>query len=200
MPLPPPKGYLKELREICTKNNVLLAFDEIQTGFGRTGKLFCYQHEDVVPDLLIVGKALSGGLYPVSAVLANRDIMEIAFEPGSHGSTFGANPMACAIASAAIDVLIDEDLVSNSEVMGTYFKDALLKLDTDIITEVRGKGLMLAIELNKDAGLARVYTEALMKKGLLAKETHEYTIRFAPPLIITKDELDWAISKIKEVF
>lgn len=196
----PDDDYLAECHRICKRNNVLLICDEIQTGLGRTGALFCYQHDEIQPDVLIVGKALGGGVYPVSGILANNDVMDVAFEPGSHGSTFGGNPLACAVASAALKVILDENLVQQSKENGAYFLEQLGKVSSPLIESVRGKGLMIAIQLSPEAGKARQYTEALMKKGLLAKETHQTIIRFAPPLTITKAELDWAIEQIKSVF
>ena len=190
-------GFLKEAFDVCAKNKVLFIADEIQTGLGRTGKLFCYQYESIQPDIVIVGKALGGGLYPVSGILANDSIMDVAFEPGSHGSTFGGNPLACAIASAALDVILEEDLVAKSYERGLYFVNALCELNLPLIKEVRGKGLLIAIELTEDAGKARLYTERLLELGVLAKETHQTIIRFAPPLTITKAEIDWAIDKIR---
>jgi ornithine--oxo-acid transaminase len=195
----PPPGYLKAVADICTKNNVLLVVDEIQTGLGRTGKLFCYQHEAVSPDIVIVGKALGGGLYPISGILANDAIMNAAFEPGSHGSTFGGNPLACAIASTALDVIIEDGLVGRSDLLGAYFLKKLQKLNLPKVKEVRGKGLLLAVELLDSAGKARQYTEKLLKEGILAKETHQTIIRFAPPLVIKKKEIDWAVKRIKKV-
>lgn len=195
----PPNGYLKACRDICDENNVLFTADEIQTGFGRTGKLLCVHHDDIRPNIVIIGKALSGGVYPVSAILADDCIMNSAFEPGSHGSTFGGNPLACAIASSAIDVLLEEKLIEKSEKLGEYFKSRIIEITSPLIKEVRGKGLMIGIELSKKAGRARIYTEKLMSLGLLAKETHETIIRFAPPLVIQKQEIDWAIEKIQKV-
>lgn len=197
----PSKGYLKNLRKTCTKNNVLFILDEIQTGFCRTGKKFAFEHEDIRPDAITVGKALGGGCIPVSAVLASKKLLEV-FTPGSHGSTFGGNPLACAVGMAALDVLIDEELDKNSAELGSYFKDKLIKLQekTSIIKEVRGLGLFIAVELVRDKGFkARQITEKLMENGVLAKETHEYTIRFAPPLVITKQDIDWAYSIIEKV-
>ncbi|PIR25037.1 MAG: ornithine--oxo-acid transaminase [Deltaproteobacteria bacterium CG_4_10_14_0_2_um_filter_43_8] len=191
----PSEGYLKKCREICSKHNVLLICDEIQTGFGRTGKLFCYQYDGITPDIVIIGKALGGGVYPVSGILANDEVME-SFRPGNHGSTFGGNPLAAEVARAAIDVIIDEKLAERSAELGQYFKQALASLDSKIIKDVRGKGLMIGVELTCKA---RPYCEALKGKGILAKETHENTIRFAPPLVISKEDLDNAISSIKEV-
>jgi len=194
----PPEGYLSEIREISNENNILLILDEIQTGFGRTGKMFAYQYENAKPDILIVGKALGGGVYPVSAILANNDIMSV-FNPGDHGSTFGGNPLAAAVGMAAIDVLVEEKLPERSKELGEYFKKCLIDIDSPIVKEVRGKGLMIGVEIRKEYGTARTICEKLMKEGILCKETHEQTIRFTPPLIINKSELDWAITKIKNV-
>jgi len=193
----PSEGYLKQVREICTKNNVLLMLDEIQTGFCRTGKMFCFQHEGIKPDILLVAKALGGGIMPISAVLTSKEIMSV-FTPGSHGSTFGGNPLACAVGEAALDVLIDEKLDKRAAKHGAYFMKRLKELQNPFFKEVRGKGLLIAVELTKDAGPARKHTEALMRNGLLAKETHDTTIRFAPPLIIKKEEIDEAIEIIKK--
>lgn len=195
----PPEGYLKAVAEICKQHQVLVIADEIQTGLGRTGKLFCYQHEDVQPDIVVIGKALGGGLYPISGIMANNAIMDVAFEPGSHGSTFGGNPLACAIASAALEVLQDEALAERSERLGKYFLVQLQQLQLPIVKEVRGKGLLLAIELVESAGKARFYTEKLLQNGILAKETHQMIIRLAPPLIIKKKEIDWAVKRIAKV-
>jgi ornithine--oxo-acid transaminase len=195
----PYDGYLNEASEICKEQNMLFISDEIQTGLGRTGKLFCYQHENIQPDIVIIGKALGGGLYPVSGILANDTIMNVAFEPGSHGSTFGGNPLACAIASTALDVIMEEELIERSEKLGAYFLKQLRRLNLPKIKEVRGKGLLLAIELTDSAGKARQYTERFAEEGLLAKETHQTIIRFAPPLIIKKKEIDWAMKRIKKV-
>ncbi|MFH1075708.1 MAG: ornithine--oxo-acid transaminase [Pseudomonadota bacterium] len=195
----PPKGYLKKCGEITKKYNVLLVADEIQTGLGRTGKFFCHQHEGVRPDIVIIGKALGGGLYPVSAIVADDDIMMVAFEPGNHGSTFGGNPLACAIASAALDVIVDEKLSEHATEMGRYFIEKLQAIKSPLVKEVRGMGLLMAIELKKEAGNARKYTLALKDNGVLAKETHETTIRFAPPLVIKQEDIDWAIERITKV-
>ncbi|MFX1504758.1 MAG: ornithine--oxo-acid transaminase [Promethearchaeota archaeon] len=191
----PSSGYLKKIREICTKNNVLLVLDEIQTGFGRTGKMFCHQHEGIIPDVMTLGKALGGGLLPVSAVVSRKEIMKV-FIPGSHGSTFGGFPLACAVGDAALDVLVEEKLAERSADLGTYFLNELKKINHPRIKEVRGKGLFTAVELHEKA---RPLTEKLIKEGILAKETHDFAIRFAPPLIITKEELSWALEIIKKV-
>ncbi|HOJ45206.1 MAG TPA: ornithine--oxo-acid transaminase [Bacilli bacterium] len=188
----PSMGYLKKIREITAKHNVLLMLDEIQTGFGRTGKLFCYEHENIRPDVLIVGKALGGGVLPVSAVISDKKIMDV-ITPGVHGSTFGGNPLACAVGSAAIDVLLEEKLPQRSSELGAYFLSKLKKIKSPLIKEARGKGLLIAITLKCKA---RPYTEALKARGILAKETHEDTIRFAPPLIIKKSQLDFALRQI----
>lgn len=194
----PPAGYLKRIREICQQNNVLLIADEIQTGLGRTGKLFACNHEDVRADMVIIGKALSGGFYPVSAVLADQAILGL-FKPGEHGSTFGGNPLAAAIARAALKVLVDERLVENSATMGEYFMEQLAEIPSRHIREVRGKGLLIGVELKPEARGARRFCEALQQRGILAKETHEHVIRFAPPLIISKETIDWALPIIREI-
>lgn len=194
----PPEGYLKEVRKITEKNNVLLIIDEIQTGFGRTGKLFAFEHEDIRPDIVCVGKALSGGVYPVSAMLSSNDVMDV-FRPGDHGSTFGGNPLGSAVAIAALDVLTDEKLIERSAEMGKYFMEELNKIDAPCIKEIRGKGLLVGIEIKEEYGCARKYCEELMKLGMLCKETHHQIIRLAPPLIISKEEIDWALEKLKKV-
>ena len=191
----PPAGYLKNVQNFCKANKVLFVADEIQTGFGRTGKKFCCEYEDVKPDMIILGKALGGGVMPVSAVASSREILGV-FNPGDHGSTFGGNPLACAVARAALKVLVEEKLVEKSYEMGKYFTDLLRTIKSPYITEVRGKGLLIGMELNC---AARPFCEQLMKLGVLAKETHDHVIRFAPPLIITKKELDWAFKRIKKV-
>jgi ornithine--oxo-acid transaminase len=178
---------------------VLFVCDEIQSGLGRTGKLFAFQHEDVRPDMVIVGKALGGGYYPISGILADDEVMGV-FKPGDHGSTFGGNPLACAVANVALQVLVDERLAENSAVQGAYFLDKLRTMRHPVIQEVRGKGLWIGLQLKKEAGGARRYCEALQKKGLLCKETHVDTIRFAPPLNIERREIDWAFERLVEVF
>ena len=196
----PSPGFLKELRKICTEKGILLMLDEIQTGFCRTGKMFCFQHEDVKPDILMVGKALGGGLYPVSAALASRAVMSV-FTPGSHGSTFGGNPLACAIGEESLNVLIDEKLDEKSTEMGAYFVKKLKEIKTDKIKEIRAKGLLIGVEFKlKPGATVRPICEKLMEEGVLAKDTHEKTIRFAPPLVITKEEIDWAMDRIRPVF
>ena len=194
----PPAGYLKKVSEICRKNNVLFVADEIQTGLGRTGKLFACEHEGVRPDMMIVGKALGGGFYPVSAVLADKPILGL-FTPGEHGSTFGGNPLAAAVARAALAVIRDEKLTERAERLGTYFIEQLAEIPSPHVKEVRGKGLLVGVELKPSAGGARRFCEALQQKGILAKETHENVIRFAPPLIIEKNDIDWALPSIREV-
>jgi len=191
----PPAGFLKQAAEICRQNRVLLMTDEIQSGLGRTGKLFAYMHEGITPDVLIVGKALAGGFYPVSAVLASREVLGV-FEPGDHGSTFGGNPLACAVARTALKVLIEEKLVERSAELGAYFLGLLRTLTSPNLKEVRGIGLWIGIELR---GPARPYCEALKEEGILCKETHERVIRIAPPLVITREEIDWAFQRIEGV-
>ncbi|GAF12687.1 ornithine aminotransferase [Bacillus sp. JCM 19045] len=191
----PPEGYLKQVRDLCSKHNVLFIADEIQSGLGRTGELFACDHEAVEPDMFILGKALGGGVMPVSAVAASKDVLGV-FEPGSHGSTFGGNPLACAVAIEALNVLEEERLVENAKELGTYFMDELNQLTHSSIREVRGKGLFIGIELTEPA---RPFCEKLKEKGLLCKETHENVIRFAPPLIITKEELQEALDHIRDV-
>jgi ornithine--oxo-acid transaminase len=194
----PPNGYLQKVRSICSQNNVVLILDEIQTGLGRTGKLLAEEHEGIEADLTLIGKALSGGFYPISAVLSNREVMDV-LRPGEHGSTFGGNPLACAVARTALKVLIEEHMIDNAAAMGDYFLANLAKIRAPHIKEVRGRGLMLAVELMPEAGGGRKYCEALMSRGLLCKETHENTIRFAPPLVITREEIDWALQRIEPV-
>jgi ornithine--oxo-acid transaminase len=194
----PPEGYIRDLAEICQQNNVLLIADEIQTGLGRTGSLFACDHEKVRPDVMVIGKALSGGFYPVSAVLADRPIMGL-FQPGEHGSTFGGNPLGAAVARAALSVLVEEGLIENAATMGEYFLEQLSEINSPYIKEVRGKGLLIGVELHPEAGGARRFCIALKEQGILAKETHEHVIRFAPPLIIDRSILDWAIPRIRHV-
>ncbi|MFP3393169.1 ornithine--oxo-acid transaminase [Brevibacillus sp. SIMBA_040] len=191
----PQEGFLKQAQELCKANNVLLVCDEIQTGFGRTGKMFASDWEDVKPDMYIMGKALGGGVFPISAIAADKEILSV-FEPGSHGSTFGGNPLGCAVAIAAMDVLADEGLVQRSLEMGEYFIGKLREINNPAIKEIRGRGLFIGVELTT---AARPYCEQLKELGLLCKETHETTIRFAPPLVISKEDLDWAIERIKKV-
>ncbi len=196
----PPKGYLKEVSQICKKNNVVFVLDEIQTGLGRTGKFLAEEHEGIQSDLTLIGKALSGGFYPVSAVLSNEAVLGL-LQPGQHGSTFGGNPLACAVARQALKVLVEENMIENAEKMGAYFLEELKKIEKPTIKEVRGIGLMIAIELLPETpGGARAICEKLKAMGILCKETHTHTIRFAPPLIIKKEDIDWAIDKIKKAF
>ena len=194
----PPEGYLKEAYEICKKNNVLFIADEIQSGLGRSGKLFAFEYEGIKPDAVTIGKALSGGLYPVSAVLASKEVLGV-FNPGDHGSTFGGNPLAAAVAREALKVLVEEKLPDRAYELGKYFREKLREIPSKHVKEVRGKGLFIGVELLPEAGGARRFCEALMEKGILAKETHENVIRFAPPLVIKKEEIDWALERIREV-
>ncbi len=194
----PSEGFLKGLEKIARENNVLLAMDEIQTGFCRTGKTFAFQHEGVDPDIIIMGKALGGGVFPVSAIAANKDVLGV-FEPGSHGSTFGGNPLACAVAMEAIDVLVDEKMSERAEELGAYFMNGLKAIKSPKVRQVRGKGLLIGVVLEESAGKARKYTTALKERGLLCKETHDWIIRFAPPLVITREEIDRALEIIREV-
>lgn len=194
----PPAGYLKKVAEICARKNVLLMADEIQTGLGRTGRLFAAQHEAVRPDVTIIGKALAGGFYPVSAILADRALLGL-FQPGDHGSTFGGNPLAAAVARAALRVLREEKLAERSAELGEYFMEQLSEIPSPHVKEVRGKGLLIGVELKPEAKGARRFCEALQQKGILAKETHEHVIRFAPPLVIDKATIDWALPSIREV-
>jgi ornithine--oxo-acid transaminase len=194
----PPDGYLRAAREICDRHNVLLLADEIQTGLGRTGKLFACDWEDVRPDIVIIGKALSGGMMPISAALGDRNIMGL-YKPGMHGSTFGANPMASAVARAALRVIVDERLPERAREMGAYFMKGMRAIDSPYVAEVRGKGLLVGVVLKDEVGSARPFCEQLQERGILAHETHETIIRFAPPLIITRDVLDWAIGEIAAV-
>lgn len=194
----PPAGYLKEVRRLCNDQNVILILDEIQTGLGRTGKLFAEEHDGIESDLTIVGKALSGGYYPVSAVLSNKEVLGV-FKPGDHGSTFGGNPLACAVAREALKVLVEEKLIENSAELGSYMMDQLREIRSPHIREIRGKGLMIGIELHPEAGGARRFCEALQTKGMLCKETHEHVLRIAPPLVIGKPDIDWALERLQDV-
>ncbi len=195
----PPPGYLKGLETLCREHRALLICDEIQSGLGRTGKLFAFEHDKVRPDVVTMGKAFSGGFYPVSAMLANDDVMAV-FDPGDHGSTFGGNPLACAVAREALKVLVEEDLIRNSAELGAYFLNQLRTIKSPHIKEIRGRGLWIGVELTPEAGGARRFCEALQIKGLLCKETHVDTIRFAPPLVVTGEDLDWAMARIVAVF
>ncbi len=192
----PPEGFLKAARELCRENNVLFIADEIQCGLARTGKMFACEWEGVNPDMFILGKALGGGVFPISCVVADSEVLGV-FNPGSHGSTFGGNPLACAVSLASMNVLKDEKLTERSQELGTYFMDELKKIDHPVIKEVRGRGLFIGMELTE---AARPYCEQLKELGLLCKETHDTVIRFAPPLVITKEELDWALERIQQVF
>jgi ornithine--oxo-acid transaminase len=194
----PPEGYLSQVREICTQNNILMVADEIQTGLGRTGKLLACEHENVRADMVTLGKALSGGMYPVSAVVASKEVLGV-FNPGDHGSTFGGNPLGSAVAQEALDVIIDEKLVERAAEMGDYLMKRLAEINSPYVDHYRGKGLLVGIVLKPEAGGARRFCEALQARGVLAKETHEVVIRLAPPLVIEKEDLDWALQQIAEV-
>ncbi len=193
----PPENYLPEVRELCTKNNVLMILDEVQSGLGRTGKMFAFEHSNIQPDGLILGKALGGGFMPVSCFLSSSEVMQW-LTPGSHGSTFGGNPLAAAIGKRALELLEEESLIENSRVLGEYFKNALINMKSEIILDVRGKGLWIGVEIDSNYISGKELSNLLLKKGILSKETHETVIRFAPPLVITKDQIDWAINIIKE--
>ncbi|UKJ74781.1 ornithine--oxo-acid transaminase [Azospirillum brasilense] len=194
----PPAGYLRRVRDLCTERNVVMILDEIQTGLGRTGKLLAEEHEGVEADVTLIGKALSGGFYPVSAVLSNSEVLGV-LKPGQHGSTFGGNPLACAVARAAMRVLVEEGMIDNAAAQGAYFLEQLGAIRSNVIREVRGRGLMLAVELHPEAGGARRYCEALRARGVLAKDTHDHTIRIAPPLVITREQVDWALEQFDAV-
>ncbi len=194
----PPAGYLRRVRDLCTARNVVMILDEIQTGLGRTGKLLAEEHEGVEADVTLIGKALSGGFYPVSAVLSNSEVLGV-LKPGQHGSTFGGNPLACAVARAAMRVLVEEGMIDNAATQGAYFLEQLGNIRGNVIREVRGRGLMLAVELHPEAGGARRYCEALRARGVLAKDTHDHTIRIAPPLVITREQVDWALERFDAV-
>ncbi len=194
----PPEGYFRKVRELCTARNITLILDEIQTGLGRTGTLLAEEHEGIEADVTLVGKALSGGFYPISAVLSNSEVLGV-LKPGQHGSTFGGNPLACAVARAALKVLVEEGMIENSAKQGGYFLERLRGVRANAIREVRGRGLMLAVELHPEAGGARRYCEALRQRGILAKDTHDHTIRLAPPLVVTREQIDWAMDQIDPV-
>lgn len=194
----PPEGFMRQIRELCDAENILMFCDEIQSGLGRTGKLFAFEHEGIRPDGVTIGKALSGGLYPVSAFLANDALMDV-FTPGSHGSTYGGNPLACAVAEAALDVLIDEGLIENSASLGAKMLERVRNIKSDHIKEVRGKGLWIGLELHAEAGGARRFCEALKDAGMLCKETHVNTIRLAPPLVITEEQMNWSLDQVERV-
>jgi len=195
----PPAGYLKEARAICTKNNVVLILDEIQTGLGRTGKLLAEEHEGIEADLTLIGKALSGGFYPVSAVLSNTEVMSV-LHPGEHGSTFGGNPLACAVSRMALRVLVEEGMIENATRMGDYFLAGLKQIQNPLIREIRGRGLMIGLELRPEAGGAHSYCQKLKEQGILCKDAHDHIIRIAPPLVITQDVVDWALERIEALF
>lgn len=194
----PPTGYLAAAREICRRHGVVFILDEIQTGLGRTGKLLAEEHEGVEADLTLVGKALSGGFYPVSAVLSNSEVLGV-LRPGEHGSTFGGNPLACAVAREALRVLVEEGMIENAAAMGDYFLSGLRSIRSDRVREVRGRGLMIGVELVREAGDARGYSERLMELGILCKDTHGHTLRIAPPLVIRRDDIDWALERLERV-
>ncbi len=194
----PPAGYLREAERLCRQHNVLLIADEIQTGLGRTGQMFACDHEGVKPDMVIIGKALAGGFYPVSAVVASKEILGL-FRPGDHGSTFGGNPLGAAIATESLRVLVEEKLIENAAELGRYFQERLAEIPSPHLKEVRGKGLLIGVELKPEARGARRFCEALQARGILCKETHQNVIRFAPPLVITRAEIDWALEPITEV-
>jgi ornithine--oxo-acid transaminase len=195
----PPDGFLRGLKQLCEEYGALLICDEIQSGLGRTGKMFAHEHEGIRPDVVIIGKALAGGYYPVSAILTDAPVMDV-FHPGDHGSTFGGNPLGCAVAREALRVLVEEKMIDNSAELGAYFLDKLNALGSPAIKEIRGRGLWIGLQLNAEAGGARRYCEALEQRGMLCKETHVDTIRFAPPLCISREELDWAFDQIRDVF
>lgn len=194
----PPEGFFPRVRELCNRHNITLILDEIQTGLGRTGKLLAEEHEGIVADVTLVGKALSGGYYPVSAVLSNSEVLGV-LQPGEHGSTFGGNPLACAIARAALRVLVEEGMIENAAVQGARFMEGLRGIRSNAIREVRGRGLMMAIELQPEAGGARGYCEQLRDRGILVKDTHEHAIRIAPPLVISPEQVDWAVEQFDAV-
>ena len=194
----PPPGYFKRVRELCTEHNVTLILDEIQTGLGRTGKMLAEEHEGIEADVTLVGKALSGGFYPVSAVLSNTEVLGV-LKPGQHGSTFGGNPLACAVARMALKVLVEEGMVENAAEQGAYFMQGLEHIRSNAVKEIRGRGLMLAVELHPEAGGARRYCTALKERGILCKDTHEHSIRIAPPLVITREQVDWTLDRFAKV-
>ncbi|MCG6893652.1 MAG: ornithine--oxo-acid transaminase [Desulfobacteraceae bacterium] len=194
----PPEGYLLEVKAICERNDIVLILDEIQTGLGRTGKLLAEEHDGIEADLTLIGKALSGGFYPVSAVLSNTEVLGV-LQPGEHGSTFGGNPLACAVARTALRVLVEEGMIGNAECMGAYFLKGLQQIRNDKVKEVRGRGLLIGMEFFPEVGGARPYCKKLMKRGLLCKETHDNIIRFAPPLVIDQETVDWALERIEAV-
>jgi ornithine--oxo-acid transaminase len=194
----PPPGYMARARELCTAHDVVLILDEIQTGLGRTGRMLAEEHEGIEADVTLIGKALSGGFYPVSAVLSNSEVLGV-LKPGQHGSTFGGNPLACAVARAAVKVLVEEGMIENADRQGSYFKSALQGIRSNVVREVRGRGLMLAIQLHPEVGGASKLCKTLKARGILTKDTHVDTIRIAPPLIITRDQVDWAVEQLAAV-
>ena len=194
----PDDGFLREARQVLKAEKILLMLDEIQTGLGRTGKLFCYEYEDARPDILIVGKALGGGVFPVSGMLSGKEVMDV-FTPGDHGSTFGGNPLACAIGTAALKVIVEEKLPARAMEQGTYFMQKLVEIGSHHVKEIRGRGLLIGVEIRESSGTARPFCEQLLNLGILAKETHHQVIRFAPPLIISREEIDWALERIEKV-
>lgn len=194
----PPAGYFRRVRELCDRHRIVLILDEIQTGLGRTGKMLAEEHEGIVADLTLIGKALSGGVYPISAVLSNEEVLGV-FQPGDHGSTYGGNPLACAVARTALRVLVEEGMIENSARLGSYFLAGLKSIRSPYIREVRGRGLMVGVELHPEAGGARPFCERLCSRGILCKETHQHIIRLAPPLVITREEIDWALERIAPV-
>jgi ornithine--oxo-acid transaminase len=194
----PPDGYLARCAELCRRENVLLVADEIQTGLGRTGKMFASEWDDVRPDVMVLGKALGGGVYPVSVMLADEEVMSV-FAPGDHGSTFGGNPLGAAVGRASIQVLVEQRLAERAQELGTWFMDQLRKFPSPHVEEVRGRGLMIGVVIKASSGVARPFCEALMERGILAKETHEQVIRFAPPLVVHRATLEWALGEIQEV-
>ncbi len=194
----PHAGFLRDLRKLCDQHNILLALDEVQSGLGRTGKMFCFQHENILPDVLILGKALGGGMLPVSAVVGIKEVMGL-FKPGSHGSTFGGNPLAAAVGLEALSVLEDEGMVQNSAILGDYFLQQLRGINSPLITGVRGKGLWIGVDFDPQKISARAVCERLMEKGVLSKETHHTVVRFAPPLTITREQIDWCLNQLRDV-
>ncbi len=195
----PPSGYLRGVRQICSDHRIILILDEIQTGLGRTGRLLAEAHDGIEADLTLIGKALSGGFYPVSAVLSNREVLGV-LKPGDHGSTFGGNPLACAVSRMALKVLVEEGMIENAARMGAYFMEGLRRIRNPLIREIRGRGLLIGMALDPEAGGARAYCEKLMEKRILCKETHDHIIRFAPPLVIDRDTIDWALNRIEDIF
>ncbi len=195
----PPQGWLHEVSKLCKENNVLLIVDEIQTGLARTGKMFAFQHEGIVPDGLILGKALGGGIYPVSAFVGRKDLIDV-FNPGSHGSTFGGNPLACAVALSSLELLVQDNMAENSKQLGDYLMDELRKIKSPYIKDIRGKGLWIGVEIDTSKISAREVCEKLMRNQVLTKEAHDTVIRFAPPLVITKEQIDWGLARIKDAF